>query len=686
MSFEICPSFVLSNSNAEVNSEKKPIYRFNSFKLDKAERQLLRDGESVPLTPKAFDVLALLVENGGHLVEKDELMRSVWPDSFVEETNVTRIVHTLRKTLGEDNGDNKLIETVPRRGYRFVAPVQCDEDGEPRSGSSANEIAPQSAVRSSSLSIVPHSSVVALADWTRGPKSVDGSDPEPSIQLGRTAVQVAPIPKISALVLTASIVGILVFSFYFFSSRRTVPREIGKRSIAVLPVKPVNTASRDDIYEIGIADALIHKFSSINGLIVRPLSSIRKYVDVNQDAVAAGKEQEVDYVLESTYQLSERKIRINSQLIDIRTGTVEETYTSENDATDVFGMQEAVAAELGNVLMTRFAATANASTLTRGTINEEAYRKYLQAMYLYDRRTLADARKAVTLLEEALRLDPSYARAWAGKAHVHRSLGNFGGSRSPHQEYKQSIHAISMALALDDNLADAHSALCENKFFYEWDFQEAERECKRAIELEPNSALAHEIYSRYLLVGKRFDEAIAEIKIAIDLEPASLFSQRTFGICLYYSRRNDEAVVQFKRIAEIDPNFTAVYHWLINALLSQGNEAEAFDWFMRSQTLQKSDEETLQSYRNAYRTSGWRGVGEERVNRFNEDTIRSYFLEASLMAHAGDRDKAFEYLETSFQRREWGIPYLTIDPSIDSLRDDPRYDDLVGRVSSVEIR
>ncbi len=184
------------------------------------------------------------------------------------------------------------------------------------------------------------------------------------------------------------------------------------------------------------------------------------------------------------------------------------------------------------------------------------------------------------------------------------------------------------------------------------------------------------------MVGGRFDESISEIKIAIDLEPASLFSQRTYGISLFYARRYTDAVAQFKRIADMDPNFGALHHWLINALLSKGDEAEAFEWFMKSLALQKVDDETLEAFRVAYQTLGWEGVGRERVRRFDENKIRSYFLEASLTAHTRDKDKAFEYLEKSFQRREWGIPYLRIDPSLDVLRDDPRFADLVRRVES----
>ncbi len=481
---------------------------------------------------------------------------------------------------------------------------------------------------------------------------------------------------LAAFALVGLFVGAIALGYYFFSTGKTVVAE--KKSIAVLPLKPINPANRDEIYEIGIADSLIYKLSSMKGFIVRQLSATRKYADIAQDPLAAGREQQVDYVLASNYQLAGGKIRVTAQLINVASGQIEETYQSEKEAANVFVMQDAIAGEVGNLLLARFA-TSSSSAAKRGTTNEEAYRLYLHGMYLYDKRTRADAQKAVDALDQAIQFDPNYARAWAGKAHVHRALGNFGGN--PHEEYKKSIEAINRALALDENLADAHSALCENKFNYERDFDGAERECKRAIELDPNSSLAHEIYSRYLWVHGRFDESIAEVKTAIDLEPTSLFSQRNYGITLYYARRYAEAVTQFKRVVEMDPNFVATYAWFVNTLLVQGNEAEAFEWFIKWQRVLKADEETIEAFKTAHQTSGWQGVGRERVKRFDEAKIRSCFLEACLTAHTSDKDKTFEYLEKSYQRREWGMAYLRIEPSLDVLRGDPRFDELVRRVA-----
>jgi len=299
---------------------------------------------------------------------------------------------------------------------------------------------------------------------------------------------------------------------------------------------------------------------------------------------------------------------------------------------------------------------------------------------LYGKRTQRASRKAVELLEQAVQLDPNYALAWAGKAHAHRYAGNLGRDTDTHEEYQKSVEAINEALLLDKDLSEAYSALCENKYYYEFDFAGAEAECKRAIALDPNSSLAHEIYGRYLYHRGRFDEGIGEIKTAVDLEPTSLFNQRNLGIALYYAGRYEEAVAQFKRVIAMDENFSSAYLWLRNALEMQGNYSEAFEWFMKAQAVLNADEETIQLYKTAYQTSGYQGVLREYAKKFDKVSINQYYIGAILNAQIGNKDEAFEYLEKSYQRREWGMNSLLIEPHLDSLRNDPRFDELVKRV------
>jgi DNA-binding winged helix-turn-helix (wHTH) protein/TolB-like protein len=651
-----------------MNAEEKHLYCFKSFRLDVRERQLLHKGHPIPLTPKAFEVLALLVKNHGHLVEKEDLLQTVWANSFVEEANITRIIHTLRKVLGEEENSNKFIETVAKKGYRFVAKVtEVSEVANSKreadwsaSVSACNErseqILDEIQVENEQMPFAPQKNRDALQARTL------------ALQSNKTRVILFAVGFLSAVFL-------IFFLIFKFQNSSTNPHKA--KSIAVLPLKPINAANRDELYENGIADSLIHRLSAMKGFTIRPLSATRKYADVAQDPLAAGKEQQVDYVLESNYQLVEGKIKITAQLVNVANGQIEETYKIEKDAGDIFAIQDAVAEDFGNKLLTRFATTSSGSPAKRGTNNEEAYRLYLQGMYLYDIRERLDAEKAVEALEKAVRLDPNYALAWAGKAHTHRSVANFGRAVDNHEHYRKSMEAVNQALALDQNLSDAYSALCENKMYYEWDFEGAEKACKRALELNSDSPYAHQIYARFLISRGRFDQAIAESKLAIDLEPASLFNQRAFADSLHFARRHAEAAAQYKRVIEMNENFGTGYMWLSLTLALSGKEQEAFAVWMK--TLRKADEETIRAFQTAFQTEGWIGVMRLRAERWEKGN-EVYFHGAAYNALIGEKDKAFEFLAKSFERREHWIAYLEVDPRLDNLRGDPRFEELVRRV------
>ncbi len=358
-------------------------FEFGEFLLDTQEKVLLRGGKPLPITPKAFHLLFVLLEKHGHLVEKDELMKSVWANSFVEEGNITFTVGLLRKLLEDETKNPRFIETVPRRGYRFITDVrrveiaeresERPEDKETKIGLSADFPFPLSPVSHSS-NTPSSSAVVALADWRRESNENEpveevssGSPKESTEQTVRFELaptksysesKHAPKYRVSfaAFALAAFLIGSIALGYYFYGSKKASSAD-GKKSIAILPLKPINTANRDEIYEIGIADSLIHRLSSMKGFIVRPLSATRKYADIEQNSLAAGQEQQVDYVLASNYQLAGGKIKVTAQLINVASGQIEETYKSEKEAGDVFAMQDAIAGEVGNVLLARFGTT-----------------------------------------------------------------------------------------------------------------------------------------------------------------------------------------------------------------------------------------------------------------------------------------------------------------------------------------
>jgi len=484
----------------------------------------------------------------------------------------------------------------------------------------------------------------------------------------------------AAVALVALLVGAIALGYYFLWANKSASGIGNKKSIAVLPLKPINTAHRDELYEVGIADSLIYKLSSMKGFIVRPLSATRKYADIAQDPLAAGKEQQVDYVLASNYQLAGGKIRVTSQLFNVANGQIEETYKSEKDAGDVFAMQDAIAGEVGNILLARFATTSSSPTAKRGTTNEEAYRLYLQGRNLTYNRTAAATRKAVEYFEQAIKLDPNFARAYSGMAHAFIASGNIGGG-SPREEYEKAREAVNKALELDSNLAEGYEVLGELKFVYEWDFAGAEKYLLRAIELDPNSESAHEQYAFYLAVRGRFDEAIAESKIALEINPSSLVIQLRRGVILYLARRYDEAILQFKRVIEVDENFVTTYGWLWLACEMKGDDARAYEWFMRFQKQRNS--EHIELFQNIYKTSGWRAVRQKQleIEKLNEQKpSANLYAMARQCAKLGEKEQAFEYLNKATEKRQGQMVMLNVEPSFDILRDDPRFDELVRRV------
>ncbi|MGH9821085.1 MAG: tetratricopeptide repeat protein, partial [Pyrinomonadaceae bacterium] len=282
----------------------------------------------------------------------------------------------------------------------------------------------------------------------------------------------------------------------------------------------------------------------MQGLIVRPLSATRKYSDIDQDATLAGKEQQVDYVLASNYQTSNGKIRLTAQLINVQTGLVEEVFRDEEDSADIFAMQDAIAAKVENLLLTLLNIERGSITAKNYKTNEEAYRLYVSGLYQWNRRTGASLQKAAEYFNQAVKIDPNYARAFSGIANCYALFPTYEVS-SPSESFPKAKEAAEKALALDENLAEAHTALAFVLYHYEANWERAESEFKRAVLLDPNYATAHHWYGEYLGAAGRFDEAFAEQRIALMLDPQSFIINMDLGWNFYMARRYDKAIVQY---------------------------------------------------------------------------------------------------------------------------------------------
>ena len=676
MSLQSFPSFFLNFSEQEMHSKPRGSYQFKSFRLHLEERQLLQNEIPIALTPKAFDVLSALVERAGHLVDKEELLKVVWADSFVEEANVARIVHTLRKVLGEDNNGSKFIETVAKKGYRFVAEVTEVREAEELEHTNGNG-----------------KGIVA---------NIGNGDPEPrileTVHAGDLAVpnQTSPEPAVqprrgTRIILFA--VGFLTAAFLLvllsFNSRSDSVNSSNKiLSIAVLPLKPLTPDNRDPIYELGVADSLILKLSLAKDLVVRQLSATRRYADIEQDPVAAGREQKVDYVLESNYQIADGIIRITSQLINVQSGQVEEVFKHDQPNSGSFAVQDAVVANIGQSLLKKLNREPNdhliklSTTLPkRYTTDEAAYRLYLLGSALADKREPAEVRKAISYLEQAVALDPNYALAYARLANAQTAVvGNRSGGAD--EQYPKAKAAVEKALAIDDDLSEAHSYLGEIKANFEGDFAGAEREHKRAVELDNNSPIAHRMYSLLLTYLGRHDESLAEIKTAIDLEPASTLNQLMFGRSLLFARRYDEAITVLERTAEMGPESFLAHQSLTVAYRLKGDNDRAFESFVKTRILSGEEPADIDLWKSVYARSGWQGVLTRQLEqaRANEEKGKpNYNLMANLSSELEHRAEAFAYLEKALVQHGT-ITMLRVHPRFDSLRDDPRFDELLRRV------
>ncbi len=530
MSFDKVPNFLVNLFEAEMNSYEATSYRFNSFLLDVTERQLLHNDKAVSLTPKAFDVLAYLVVHGGHLVLKDELMQAVWPDSFVDEVNVPRTIHTLRRALGEDENGSKFIETVPTKGYRFVAEV--------------SEVSEPSALES------------GLNDVTFEPPAYAGG-----IDLLHDEIANPTPPK-------------------------------------------TKQKARIILFTVGFATAIALIF----------------LLSFNFQSPSSGKSSDVESV---------------------------------------------------------------SSLSSKYKTNDEAYRLYLLGSALADKLTWADAGKAIEAFEQAIEIDPNYAPAYAGLANVHNALAFMGGGGNPTEEYLKAKTAAEKALATDDNIAEAHSYLGELKTNFEWDFAGAEREHKRAIELNPNSAAARRMYALLLGFLGRSDESIAEIKTAIDLEPASVPNHYIYERTLFYARRYDEAIAEGIRTLAMEPDFIMAYDPLIGSYRMKGDDDEAFEWFLRDWEHREDQPAEIEVWRTIYAESGWPGIYERQLENAKEAEKKggsNPMHLARLYTKIGNFDQAFAYLEKAYDQRMMPMITLKANPSFDPLRSDPRFDDMLKSV------
>lgn len=652
-------------------------YEFGPYRLDPQKHRLWRDGQPVPLPPKAMEALLVLVRNPGRMLEREELMQAVWADTFVEDANLTVAISHLRKALGQNGEATEYIETIPRVGYRFVAEVSEVRE-EPAPLIIEKHTLSQTVIEEEFLHDKTDGETETSAD------APPVAEPKPLVQATgrrRPAFGFAGRIALAGLLLLA---GMLVATKYLRrpdDARVPVP-PAGVRTIAVLPLRHLGGEASDEYLGPGLADALTTRLSNIHSLVVRPTSAVLRFDDARRDPLEAGRRLGVEAVLAGRISRDGERLRVSAQLLRVSDGALLWAGMFDEQFTNVFDLEDAVSRQIAEGLALRLSSEEQRLLAKRGTDNAEAFREYLKGHHHLEKRTYDDFQEAIRYFKRAIDLDPAYALAYAGLAECHLLLGDYGYS-PPRESFPLAKAAALRALEIDDLLAEAHTSLAFVKYEYDWDWEGAEAEFRRAIELKPNYATAHHRYGWHLIATGRNDEAMHEIRRAEELDPLSLIIKANVGTFLYYARDYDGAIEQLRKVVEADPGFLQGRRKLAWAYEAKGMGEEAVAEWLKVEEMMKTAPDQIVKYRAACEAEGVRGYWRQAVE-VEKESMSHYYASAdapaSYYARLGDRDQAFRWLERAFEEKSAHLVLLKVAPVYDNLHGDPRFAELVRRI------
>ncbi len=623
-----------------MTDKTEPIYSFENFQLDTSRKLLLRlpENEPVALTRKAFEVLLLLVENGGKLVTKDDLMAKVWQGSFVEEANLTQTISVLRKTLGENPNQHRFIVTETGKGYRFVARVNETEMGE-----------------------------TTVAE---SPKSASN------------------YRKIQFVAVGVLAVSLIAGGYYFWNktdaqiSQPTTAKDV--RSIAVLPFRNIEPGTEDQLLGIGMADAIITRLSYIKSIVVRQTKSVMSYADSTPEAIAVGREINVDAVLEGSIQKADGRIRVSARLYRVSDGTLLWAESFDAHDADIFTLQDSISEKVANSLSLELNADERDRLKRRSTENIEAYQLYNKARFLWNNRSGIDLWRSLALYEQAIAKDENYALAYAGLAESYVLLQFFSQNQEKHY-FPKAKEAAEKALSLDPNIAEAHAALALYKQHYEWDWTGAEIAFKRAISINPNYATAHQWYGEFLAFRDRTEESIAEVEKAAELDPLSLSTNTARAVPYLRAGRYAEAIEKLQPALELDKNFALALLYKGRSYDGLGDHNEAIAQYQKSTKNPGGGGPFFTTALiNSFAKNGQKKEAEEHLNELiklaEKHSVSNYVL-ARGYAALGYKEKAYEKLEKAVEQRDGLLTALKNDQSFDDLRDEPRLQAILKKMN-----
>jgi TolB-like protein/DNA-binding winged helix-turn-helix (wHTH) protein/Flp pilus assembly protein TadD len=629
---------------------------FQSFRLDTANQCLWRGQERVPIPPKAYDVLRYLVENPGRLVTQDELLDALWPETYVNPEILRKYILDVRKVLGDRPDKPVFIETVTKRGYRFIAPV-IEESATERPDLPASNVTKENVTE----------------EKLRGETAAS----KPQRSFARTHLRkLAIIPVLAMVAAAAATAG------HFWLARnkaaRATRRSSNATSIAVLPFANLSAGKDQEYFSDGLADELIADLTKIPGLKVVARSSAFQFKGKNEDLRSVGRKLGVANVFEGSVRREGNHVRITAALTKVDDGFQLWSETYDREITHIFATQDQIARAVTEALQVKLLSgkSAEVSASPRST-NPEAYQAYLQGQYFAARgQDREDLTKALASAEQAIKLDANYAPAWAQRSQVLERLARVSLIDSA-DGFRRARECAEKAIALDPGSATGYMTLALVQMNHDWDWEGADASLKKAALLQPGSAAVLAIRAHLARILGRVEEAIGLYEQAIALDPLQANFHLALGYELYVAGRNGEAPAPLQKAQELNPLLSSLHLAYGQVYLAEGRAQSALEEMEK----ENGEWEKLTGEALAYHALGRREESNKALQRLiaAHQNDAAYQI-AEAYAYRGEVDNAFAWLDRSYLQRDPGTPEFKTDPLMKSLRQDPRYAALLKKM------
>lgn len=641
--------------NPAMSQTGRELLRFGPFTLDAGERLLWRGGEIVPLTPKAFDLLAVLVQNPGRVLSKAELIERVWPDAFVEEANLSHQIYRLRTALGDAEGEASYIDTLNRRGYRFVAAV------------SAIVPAP---VQEAAASIISVDAIVGEPhEHSTEPRAGDNV-PEPvPMSPGRSRF-------VAAVTVALMTVGILLVGIRSWRATST-PTSPAIQSLAVLPFTALSPWMHDEALELGMADAVITRLSNLKQVIVRPTSAVLPYTREPRDILAIAREQRVDAVLEGKIQKSADRLRVTVQLLRASDARPIWAQTFDQPLEDLFAIQDAISGRVVDALQVTLTTAERQGLGRQGPANMDAYNAFVRGTYFANSFS-GDTDKSISEFRRAIALDPDYVDAAAGLA---SALTLTGFTQPPSRSALQEARSLTArALQLDPDSATAHTAATYVALYVDWDWNAADRESRWLVASRQNDADAHQLRGWYQSLMGRPADALADIRLSQQLSPLAINRTILLGDVLVRVGDTAEGIDALQRAITGAPGNAAGRTVLAQALFRLGRGEDAIAVLREAPA--GSGPAVAATLGFLLARAGRSAEAKQILEQLSTGPVAPpAYLVATVQSGLGDATAAIASLERAISEQSPWIAWLKTDAQWESLRTEPAFQALLHRVA-----